>query len=97
MFYSINLLQGTGPLAKVWVAGGQDRKLGKSQILASSVPRDVKEIISPSGAPMALRLTSKLLLGVVKIYSRKTRYLLDDCNEALVKIKMVSITTAAPC
>ena len=37
---------------------------------------------------MALRLSGQLLLGVVKIYSRKARYLLEDCNEALVKIKM---------
>lgn len=37
---------------------------------------------------MALRLSGQLLLGVVRIYSRKARYLLDDCNEALIKIKM---------
>lgn len=41
---------------------------------------------------MALRLSGQLLLGVVRIYSRKAKYLLDDCNEALLKIKMVSIT-----
>lgn len=28
---------------------------------------------------MALRLSGQLLLGVVKIYSRKTKYLLDEC------------------
>jgi N terminus of Rad21 / Rec8 like protein len=39
---------------------------------------------------MALRLSGQLLLGVVRIYSRKAKYLLDDCNEALLKIKMVS-------
>ena len=38
---------------------------------------------------MALRLSGKFLLGVVRIYSRKAKYLLDDCNEALLKIKMV--------
>lgn len=37
---------------------------------------------------MALRLSGQLLLGVVRIYSRKARYLLDDCNDALVRIKM---------
>lgn len=40
---------------------------------------------------MALRLSGQLLLGVVRIYSRKAKYLLDDCNEALLKIKMVGI------
>lgn len=39
---------------------------------------------------MALRLSGQLLLGVVRIYSRKAKYLLDDCNEALLKIKMVT-------
>lgn len=29
-----------------------------------------------------------MLLGVVRIYSRKAKYLLADCNEAFVKIKM---------
>ena len=37
---------------------------------------------------MALRTTGHLLLGVVRIYSRKAKYLLADCNEAFVKIKM---------
>jgi len=37
---------------------------------------------------LALRTSGHLLLGVVRIYSRKTKYLLADCNEAFVKIKM---------
>lgn len=45
---------------------------------------------------MALRLSGQLLLGVVRIYSRKAKYLLDDCNEALLKIKMVSFTQCSP-
>jgi hypothetical protein len=39
--------------------------------------------------PLALRISGQLLLGVCRIYSRKAKYLLDDCNEALVKIKLV--------
>lgn len=44
---------------------------------------------------MALRLSGQLLLGVVRIYSRKAKYLLDDCNEALLKIKMVRLISSA--
>lgn len=44
---------------------------------------------------MALRLSGQLLLGVVRIYSRKAKYLLDDCNEALLKIKMVRLVALA--
>jgi hypothetical protein len=40
--------------------------------------------------PMALRLSGQLLFGVVRIYSRQAKYLLDDCNEALMKLKTVS-------
>jgi len=36
---------------------------------------------------LALRLSGQLLLGVVRIYSRKVGYLFQDCNDALVKIK----------
>ena len=45
---------------------------------------------------MALRLSGQLLLGVVRIYSRKAKYLLDDCNEALLKIKMVRHNRSFP-
>ncbi len=40
---------------------------------------------------MALRMSSHLLLGVVRIYARKVKYLMTDCSEALVKIKMVKL------
>ena len=44
--------------------------------------------------PIALRLSSHLLLGVVRIYSRKVNYLFDDCSEALLKIKQAFRSTA---
>lgn len=37
---------------------------------------------------IGLRTSGHLLLGVVRIYSRKAKYLLADCSDALVKIKM---------
>ncbi|KAG6292071.1 hypothetical protein E4U09_003573 [Claviceps aff. purpurea] len=88
MFYSETLLQKSGPLARVWLSANLERKLSKNHILQSNVTDSVEAIITPNQAPMALRLSGQLLLGVVRIYSRKTRYLLDDCNEAMMKIKM---------
>ncbi|KAK5686691.1 sister chromatid cohesion protein 1, partial [Elasticomyces elasticus] len=88
MFYSETLLSKTGPLARVWLSANLERKLSKSHILQSDIESSVSAIVDPGQAPMALRLSGQLLLGVVRIYSRKTRYLLDDCNEALMKIKM---------
>jgi cohesin complex subunit SCC1 len=52
-------------------------------------------IIGQEVEVMALRLSGQLLLGVVRIYSRKAKYLLDDCSEALLKIKMVLRTFSA--
>lgn len=88
MFYSDKLLSKTGPLARVWLAANLERKLSKSNILQSNIESHVNTIVESGQAPMALRLSGQLLLGVVRIYSRKARYLLDDCNEALMKIKL---------
>ncbi|KAL4960961.1 kleisin alpha [Aspergillus stella-maris] len=88
MFYSETLLSKTGPLARVWLSANLERKLSKSHILQSDIESSVTAIVDQGQAPMALRLSGQLLLGVVRIYSRKARYLLDDCNEALMKIKM---------
>lgn len=91
MFYSETLLSKTGPLARVWLSANIERKLSKSHILQADIDTSVNAIVDQGQAPMALRLSGQLLLGVVRIYSRKARYLLDDCNEALMKIKMVSL------
>ena len=44
--------------------------------------------------PIALRLSSHLLLGVVRIYSRKVNYLFNDCSETLLKVKQAFRSTA---
>ena len=49
-------------------------------------PSQPESIVNPD-APLALRLSGQLMLGVVRIYSRKVNYLFQDCSEALVKIK----------
>ncbi|ORY13255.1 Rec8 like protein-domain-containing protein [Clohesyomyces aquaticus] len=90
MFFPEHLLSKSGPLARVWLAANLEKKLSKNQVLQDKIVDDIGVIIRPevAGGPMALRLSGQLLLGVVRIYSRKARYLLDDCNEALMKIKM---------
>ena len=75
-----------GPLGKIWLAAHMEKKVPKLQIIATNIPESVDNIENPS-IPMALRVSGHLLLGVVRIFSRKVNYLLTDCNEALVKIK----------
>ncbi|KAF7782499.1 hypothetical protein Agabi119p4_1875 [Agaricus bisporus var. burnettii] len=65
-----------------------ERKLSKTQTLQTDIEESVDAIMGQEIELMALRLSGQLLLGVVRIYSRKAKYLLDDCNEALLKIKM---------
>lgn len=65
-----------------------ERKLSRSQFLKTDINDSVEAIVDNNGAPLALRLSGQLLLGVVRIYSRKTVYLMEDCNEALLKLKM---------
>ncbi|KAF3215921.1 sister chromatid cohesion protein 1 [Orbilia oligospora] len=73
MFYSETLLSKTGPLARVWLSANLERKLTKSNILTSNIQTSVDAIVGEDQAPMALRLSGQLLLGVVRIYSRKAR------------------------
>ncbi|KAK9481366.1 Rec8 like protein-domain-containing protein [Lipomyces japonicus] len=87
MFYSESLLSKKGPLARVWLAANLERKLSKAQFLQTSIEKSVGAIVGDDVAPMALRLSGQLLLGVVRIYSRKTKYLLDDCSDALAKLR----------
>eukprot|EP01041_Mallomonas_annulata_P005033 gene5033-10079_t len=49
--------------------------------------RTAENIINPT-SPLALRVSGHLMLGVVRIYSRKVKYLMSDCTEAMWKIKM---------
>ncbi|KAI8095070.1 Rec8 like protein-domain-containing protein [Gilbertella persicaria] len=78
-----------GPLARVWLASHWEKKISKSQFLQTNLEKTIETITTNQDEePLTLRVSGQLLLGVVRIYSRKTRYLLEDCNEALTKIKL---------
>jgi len=88
MFYSQIILAKKGPLGKIWLAAHWgDKKLGRPQIFSTDICASVDNIVHPQ-VPLALRVSGHLLLGVVRIYSRKVKYLMNDCHEAMVKIKM---------
>jgi cohesin complex subunit SCC1 len=87
MFYAHFVLAKKGPLARIWLAAHWDKKLTKAHVFETNIETSVEGILQPK-IKMALRTSGHLLLGVVRIYSRKAKYLLADCNEAFVKIKM---------
>ncbi|KFV97987.1 Double-strand-break repair protein rad21-like 1, partial [Eurypyga helias] len=86
MFYMNFLISKRGPLAKIWLAAHWERKLTKAHIFECNLETTVEKIISPKFT-IALRTSGHLLLGLVRIYHRKAKYLLADCTEALTKMK----------
>lgn len=88
MFYSQIILAKKGPLGKIWLAAHWgDKKITRPQIFSTDISQSVDSIVNPA-VPLALRVSGHLLLGVVRIYSRKVKYLMYDCHEAMSKIKM---------
>ncbi|XP_058846821.1 double-strand-break repair protein rad21 homolog [Acipenser ruthenus] len=87
MFYTQLFMSKRGPLAKIWLAAHWEKKITKAHVYECNLETTVKDILSPK-MKIALRTSGHLLLGVVRIYSRKAKYLLADCNEAVVKIKI---------
>ncbi|XP_070767243.1 double-strand-break repair protein rad21-like protein 1 [Enoplosus armatus] len=87
MFYTQLFTSKRGPLAKIWLAAHWERKLTKAHVFDCNLETTIRDIISPK-MKIGLRTSGHLLIGVVRIYSRKAKYLLADCNDALVKIKM---------
>ena len=87
MFYSDTVLSKQGPLARIWLAAHWDKKLTKAVVFDTNLESACESVVNPS-VKLALRTSGHLLLGVVRIYNRKAKYLLADCNEAFMKIKM---------
>ncbi|PWA31739.1 hypothetical protein CCH79_00006488, partial [Gambusia affinis] len=87
MFFTQLFTSKRGPLAKIWLAAHWEKKLTKAHVFECNLETSIRDILSPN-MKIGLRTSGHLLLGVVRIYSRKTKYLLADCSDALVKIKI---------
>lgn len=104
MFDTSELLAKDSPLACAWLAANLEKKLTKQQLLNASVEESTKAVedgpmaddASSSQAnvePMALRLSGQLLYGIVRIYSRKAKYLYEDASDILMKLKAAFATS----
>ncbi|XP_024149457.1 double-strand-break repair protein rad21-like protein 1 isoform X2 [Oryzias melastigma] len=85
MFYTQLFTSKRGSLAKIWLAAHWERKLTKPHVFECNLEVTVREILSPK-MKVGLRTSGHLLIGLVRIYSRKAKYLLADCTIALGKI-----------
>ncbi|KAF5195238.1 Sister chromatid cohesion 1 protein [Thalictrum thalictroides] len=86
MFYSQYILSKKGPLKPIWVAAYFHKRLKKEQVTETDISSSVDQI-RQNVITVTYRVLGYLLLGVVRIYSKKVEYLYDDCNEALKNIK----------
>ncbi|XP_011015093.1 PREDICTED: sister chromatid cohesion 1 protein 2 [Populus euphratica] len=87
MFYSHCLLSRKGPLGSIWVAAYYFKKLKKAQVTSTDISSSVDKILQDGFDVVTYRVLAYLLLGVVRIYSKKVEYLFDDCNKVLLNIK----------
>ncbi|XP_063064544.1 double-strand-break repair protein rad21-like protein 1 isoform X2 [Engraulis encrasicolus] len=86
-FYTHLLTSHRGTLAKIWLACHWEKKLTKAQVFECNLEAAIQDIICPQ-FKIGLRTSGHLLFGVARIYARKAKYLLADCNEAVVKIRV---------
>ncbi|XP_022767980.1 sister chromatid cohesion 1 protein 2-like isoform X3 [Durio zibethinus] len=81
------LVSKKGPLGAIWVAAYFFKNLKTAQIFETNISSSVDNILQDQLEIFSYRVLAYLLLGVVRIYSKKVDYLFDDCQEVLIKIK----------
>ncbi|PWN47717.1 hypothetical protein IE53DRAFT_233763 [Violaceomyces palustris] len=92
MFYNNDILaRRKGGLSVVWLAatiGRQSpfRKLSRREIMSVNIPKTCATVASPP-EPMALRLSSQLMFGVVRIYGQQAEAWFSDVHSTHVYIR----------
>ncbi|KAK3033446.1 LOW QUALITY PROTEIN: hypothetical protein RJ639_033050 [Escallonia herrerae] len=85
MFYSQCLLSKKGPLGTIWVAAHCLKRLKKEQVAQTNISSSVDKILLDEVPVVTYRILGYLLLGVVRIYSKKN-ILFHDCCDVLTGI-----------
>ncbi|WJX81215.1 hypothetical protein P8452_64129 [Trifolium repens] len=67
----------------LWVAAFFFKQLKKAQIMDADISSAVDKIMHYEMDAVSYRILAYLLLGVVKTYSKKVEFLLNDCNNVL--------------
>jgi hypothetical protein len=92
MFYSHLILTRKGPLGSVWIAATVgERSVSKRLAATAQIGKLCRSIQAPD-APFALRLSAHLMLGVTRIYARKSAFVLADMNALLHSLHRFSAT-----
>eukprot|EP00760_Papus_ankaliazontas_P014797 PhM_4_TR16154/c1_g1_i1/m.43343/K06670/SCC1, MCD1, RAD21; cohesin complex subunit SCC1 len=80
MFFHTYILTKRGPFAKIWLAAHWDRRLTKHDVKVIDLSQTVVQIVEPT-VPIALRTSGELMLGVVRVYGHKVRFLLKEAQD----------------
>ncbi|XP_057766913.1 sister chromatid cohesion 1 protein 2-like isoform X2 [Salvia miltiorrhiza] len=95
MFYSQLLLSKKGALGIIWMAAHCHKRLKKNQVQQTDIPSSVDKIMDDEVPVVTHRILAFLLLGIVRIYSKKVEYLFDDCHEILNRLCSVKTRKTA--
>ncbi|KAK1359404.1 hypothetical protein POM88_043878 [Heracleum sosnowskyi] len=87
MFYSHQLLSKKGALGTIWVAAHSHKTLKKEDVSNTNISSSVDKILLDEVPVVTYRILAYLLLGVVRIYSKKVEYLFRDCNNVLSEVR----------
>ncbi|GAA5849980.1 hypothetical protein JCM8547_000973 [Rhodosporidiobolus lusitaniae] len=101
MFYSTEILTSRkGGFAVFWLAatvgskgGTAVKKLSKAEVLKSNVVRACEKVIAPE-EPLALRLSSNLMMGIARVYQQQFYFYASDVTHVHQALKK-AITEAS--
>ncbi|GAA5904286.1 hypothetical protein JCM6882_003187 [Rhodosporidiobolus microsporus] len=94
MFYNTELLTSRkGGFAVFWLAstvgskgGSAVRKLSRAEVLKSNVVRACEKVIAPE-EPLALRLSSNLMMGIARVYQQQYTFYASDVQHVHQALK----------
>ena len=93
MFYSVDFLCGNDGLSICWLAStmgtSKTKKLSKKMINNVDIAQQINFLINPK-EPLALRLSSHLLLGILRIYRQQYDYYSADVQHAVSKLMVMA-------
>ncbi|KAL3526308.1 hypothetical protein ACH5RR_010964 [Cinchona calisaya] len=83
MFYSQWLLSKKVALGTIWVAAHCHKRLKKDQVKQTDISSSVDRILHDEVPVVTYRILAYLLLGVVRIFSKKVDFLFYDCRDVM--------------
>lgn len=86
MFFIPTILGKKGPLAKIWLAAHNGKKLSKSEIMEIKVSEALALFESETCLKASLRVQGDLLVGISYVTKRQTDYMLEAANKTIREI-----------